>query len=59
MLLLLVRVQAGAKVAYEIAKSGFDVLILEKAQSPGKSKVCGGALSPNSVSAVKFAQVGY
>lgn len=38
---------AGAKVAAEIAKSGFDVLILEKAQSPGKSKVCGGTLSKN------------
>jgi len=36
---------AGATVASGIAKAGFGVLVLEKEESPGKGKVCGGALS--------------
>jgi geranylgeranyl reductase family protein len=36
---------AGATAAASIAKAGYKVLVLEKEQSPGYGKVCGGALS--------------
>lgn len=36
---------AGATVGEHIARAGYEVLILEKNRSPGKNKVCGGALS--------------
>lgn len=36
---------AGSTVGQKIAVEGFDVLILEKNQSPGKNKICGGAIS--------------
>jgi len=36
---------AGATVGGHIARAGYEVLILEKNRSPGKNKVCGGALS--------------
>ncbi|MCW3997424.1 MAG: FAD-dependent oxidoreductase [Candidatus Bathyarchaeota archaeon] len=36
---------AGLTAGYQIAQAGFDVLIFEKNQYPGKNKVCGGAVS--------------
>jgi digeranylgeranylglycerophospholipid reductase len=36
---------AGVTVGGQIASAGFDVLIIEKNQSPGKNKACGGAVT--------------
>jgi digeranylgeranylglycerophospholipid reductase len=36
---------AGSTVGQKIAVEGYNVLILEKSQSPGKNKICGGAIS--------------
>lgn len=36
---------AGTTVGGRIASAGFDVLIIEKEGSPGRNKVCGGAVS--------------
>ena len=38
---------SGAIVGEKIAREGFDVLIIEKAESPGQNKICGGAISQN------------
>lgn len=38
---------AGATVSGLIASAGFDVLMIEKDRSPGRNKVCGGAVAKN------------
>lgn len=44
---------AGATAAYELARSGFQVLLLEKKRLP-RHKACGGCLSPRILSALSF-----
>jgi geranylgeranyl reductase family protein len=39
---------AGATAGKQIALAGFEVLVLEKSSSPGKNKICGGAMSRKS-----------
>ncbi len=36
---------AGATAAQQIARAGYEVLMLERNRSPGKNKICGGAVS--------------
>jgi digeranylgeranylglycerophospholipid reductase len=45
---------AGATVGGQIASAGFNVLIVEKECSPGKNKVCGGAVSKRHFSEIEL-----
>ena len=44
---------AGATAAYELARKGFDVILLERRRLP-RFKACGGCLSPRAVDALGF-----
>lgn len=45
---------AGATVGAQIASAGYNVLIVEKDYSPGKNKVCGGAVSKRHFADIKL-----
>ncbi len=45
---------AGTIAGEHIARAGYDVLILEKSQRPGKNKVCGGAVRKTCFAGLKL-----